>query len=84
MIKTVVIILIVFAGSICIGWYFRKCHIKDEIREQKFQREMARCDRVIEENRRLLELINYNGDDWTERWEEYMMEKMLFEEHGPV
>lgn len=82
--KTFFAVITVFFIGMVIGFYFRSWYIEDEIREQKFQREIARCDRVIEENRRLLEIINYNGDDWMEKWEEYMIEQMLFEGPCPV
>lgn len=84
MMKTIVIILVTIAISICFGWYFKKCYIEDEIREQKYQREIEKCDRVIEKNKRLSELVNYNGDDWMKKWEEYMIEQMLFDNLCPV
>lgn len=82
--KTFFAVIAVFFIGMVIGFYFRGWYVEDEIREERFQREIGKCDRIIEENDRLLELINYNGDDWMEKWEEYMMEQMLFEGPCPV
>lgn len=82
--KTFLLIFIVFAAGTGVGFYFRGWHVEDEIREERFQREIEKCNLIIKENDRLLELINYNGDDWMEKWEEYMTEQMLFEGPCPV
>lgn len=72
MIKIVTFIVIITI-AVCGFWFWQDC-IEEEKREQKYQQEIEECNRKIEEYRRLYELLNYNGDDWIIKWEDYMME----------
>lgn len=55
------------------GFLVWQDYIEAEMREIKYQQEIEACNRRIEECRRLQELINYDGDDWIRKWEDYMM-----------
>lgn len=63
-------------GFFC-GYLYREWFVEDVIREKQYQKEMKESDRGIKENNRILELINYDGEDWMEKWDEYMMEQMM-------
>lgn len=76
------ILMALMLGFFC-GYLYREWFVEDVIREKQYQKEMEESDRRIKENNRILELINYDGEDWMEKWDEYMMEQMM-DNYQPV
>lgn len=81
MIKVISCIVTVIIAAY-IFWFWQD-RIAERMREKKYQQEIKECNRRIKEYRRLQELINYDGDDWIIKWEDYMIE-YSFSEGYPV
>lgn len=81
--KTIFTVLFfLLLGFVC-GYLYREWFTEDVIREKQYQEKMKESDRRIRENNRIQELINYDGEDWMEKWDEYMMEQMM-DNYQPV
>lgn len=79
--KTFIAIIVSFVLGILIGYYYRNANIEEEIREKPYEQERLESERRKQENECLLKIINGNTNDWEEKWEEYIMEEMINENH---
>lgn len=69
-----VTIIAFFLGSI-FGYLCREMYIDDESWKKEQLQEIEEQSRENREADRMLELINYKGDDWLDLWLEYMQQQ---------
>ncbi len=69
---------------VILGILFYYYNLQEQKREQVYEQEIKAIDRHLSKIRREFELMNYNGPDWLEKWEEYVREELVFDDFGPV
>lgn len=77
--KISITIAISLMFGILTGYYYRDTSVGDEIREELRKQENEEYQRRKKENERLLQIFNDSGDDWEEKWEDYILEQMMNE-----
>ena len=59
-------------------------YLQEQKRDRAYEQEIKSIDQQLSEIRRDYELINDNGPDWQEKWEEYIRQELAFDDFGPV
>lgn len=72
--KTILYIFISLTIGIAIGFFCGKFYFEVEIFEKQYQPEVEISVKKMEKNREFYELINYDGDNWLDVWDEYMIQ----------
>jgi len=67
-----------------LGIFFYYDILREQEREQAYERKIKAIDQQLAKIHREYELINDNGSDWQEKWEEYIREELAFDDFGPV
>lgn len=65
----------------CIGFaiYILISYIEYEDQIEYYEKQIAECDRRLEELQEEYLLLNYTGGDWMERWDKQIFEEMMNE-----
>ncbi len=59
-------------------------NLQEQKRDRAYEQGIKAIDQQLVKIRREHELINDNGPDWQEKWDEYIREELAFDDFGPV